>query len=59
MITLDFIHIVAIFGIAIAMYGKLFMKMVENSQEINDLKARVRECERWRENYERNQTELT
>ena len=48
MVTLDFIHIIALLGLMVAMYGKLFMEIVKNQQEINDLKARLRECEsRW------------
>ena len=48
MITLEIIHLIAIAGIFIAGYGKLFLEIQKNHQEINDLKARIRECEkRW------------
>ena len=53
MVTLDFIHIIALFALMIAMYGKLFMEIMENNREINDLKARLRECERRWEEYDR------
>ena len=50
MITLELIHLIAFAGLGIAAYGKLFMEIQRNLNEINDLKARIRECERrWEE----------
>ena len=52
MITVEFIHLIALAGLMVGMYGKLFMEIAKNGREINDLKARLRECEdRW-ERYE-------
>ena len=53
MITLEFVHIIALFGIIIALYGKLWMKLMENSEEILNLKAQLRECERFRKDFEK------
>ena len=46
MVTLEFIHLIALAALFIAGYGKLWLEIADNHREINDLKARIRECER-------------
>ena len=54
MIQIELAHLLALAALFVGGYGAMLIKIIENHREINDLKARIRECERrWeRLNYE-------